>query len=131
MLCIECGHPKTQVTNSRPHKAAPRVWRRRACPRCHTIVTTYEHIDTSDQLLIEDMPFSVARLTIKLASYLPESASQADEAMALAQTIGESLLVDKRSSYSRKELTKRIWETLTRYNRKSGLRYGVDYDQVT
>lgn len=130
MICINCGHNKTAVVNSRPHKTTPKVWRRRSCPKCLTIVTTYERIDIADQILIEDQPYSVAKLTVKLCDYLPKTPSQADEALALAQTIGESLLLDKLPNVGRKALTKRIWETLTRYNRKAGTKYGIDYDCI-
>lgn len=130
MICINCSHPKTSVTNSRPHKTTPSVWRRRQCTKCHTLVTTYERIDVADQLLIQGRPFSMAKLTVNLFKYLPQSSSQADEALALAQTIGESLLLDKRQEVTTVALTERIWSTLSRYNTKSGLKYGLDYDCV-
>lgn len=130
MICINCHYQKTQVTNSRPHKTQPRVWRRRSCPRCLTVVTTYEYIDTTDQITINSQPFSLAHLAVVLHRYLPESPSRADEAFALAQTIGESLLAEKRPDISREALIRQVWQTLSRYNTKSGLRYGVDYDCI-
>lgn len=42
MQCIYCLHKRTSVKNSRKTKNSLFVWRRRACPQCHSIFTTKE-----------------------------------------------------------------------------------------
>ncbi|MCL4357797.1 hypothetical protein M1512_02805 [Patescibacteria group bacterium] len=44
MVCIYCGG-NTRVINSRPQPRNNQVWRRRFCPVCQAIFTTYEQAD--------------------------------------------------------------------------------------
>ena len=52
MICIYCLSQKTRVLNSRAHRKNPLVWRRRICPSCGKIFTSYER-PSCDDLLIE------------------------------------------------------------------------------
>jgi transcriptional regulator NrdR family protein len=130
MICINCSYPKTQVVNSRPHKTQSRVWRRRLCPQCNTLVSTYELIDTADQQRVGDQPYSVARMAMSLYGFLPKSNHSADDAFALAQTIGESLSSLEQSSLTSQSLAGMAWHTLSRFNKKAGLKYGIEHDCI-
>ena len=130
MICINCNYPKTQVVNSRPHKTQSRVWRRRSCPKCHTLVSTYEQIDTADQQRIDEQPYSVARMAMSLYSFLPDSNHAADDAFALAQTIGESLTSLDQTTVSTSALAATAWHILSRFNKKAGLKYGIEHDCI-
>lgn len=127
MLCINCQSPKTNVLNSRPHKTQPRVWRRRSCPKCQTIVTTYEFVATADQVSVAGNPFSVAQLCISLNRYLADNYSP-DDAFELAQTVGEALA--RRPTVSRKDVAVTAYDILLRFNKKAALRYGLDHECV-
>lgn len=42
MKCLYCGHPKTQVVDSRPGRDNNQIRRRRSCPGCGRRFTTFE-----------------------------------------------------------------------------------------
>lgn len=42
MECPFCGEANTTVSNSRPTKEGGAIWRRRACPHCEQVFSTYE-----------------------------------------------------------------------------------------
>ena len=94
MICIKCSSD-TKVTNSRPHKKTPSVWRRRECKACGTVFTTSETVaDTTYQFTIKSpddskTDFSLPRLMLSIAPTLShrQSAAVADESYWLAQTV--------------------------------------------
>ena len=45
MKCPICGSKGLKTTNSRPTHSDSQTWRRKQCPDCHSIVTTYEKND--------------------------------------------------------------------------------------
>lgn len=97
MFCINCFHKKTHVTNSRPHKKSPSVWRRRTCPVCGTIFTTLERPSLADNTQIS-LPngardtFSLGRLTISIARAFTHDPKKAQyDSLWLAQTVEDTL----------------------------------------
>ena len=42
MMCVKCGYPKTEITNSRDSLATGQVRRRRLCPKCNSRYSTIE-----------------------------------------------------------------------------------------
>ena len=97
MFCVNCFHKKTQVTNSRPHKKSPSVWRRRRCPRCDAIFTTIERPSLADNRPIS-LPggatdtFNVGKLTLSIAASFAHSSRRAEyDSLWLAQTVEDTL----------------------------------------
>lgn len=92
MICIYCFHTKTQVTNSRPHKKHPQNWRRRRCPQCQALFSTYERPSTEDiTVSYADGPhraFNLGKLLISIAHAAQHDQAQATyDSLFLAQTI--------------------------------------------
>ncbi len=53
MKCPTCGHPKSDVIDSRPVEEGNSIKRRRECPVCQRRFTTYEVIETSQIFVIK------------------------------------------------------------------------------
>lgn len=137
MLCPFCFQKSTKVTNSRPSKTLPRIWRRRHCIRCGHTITTYERVSAKELPLVEDShdapsTYSEARLMISIWRELPESSpSRADDAEALAQTVTERLIVNNQQSLTTSLIATTTYQTMTAFHPNSGARYGLTHAVIT
>ncbi len=140
MFCINCFHSKTQVTNSRPQKKQPSIWRRRHCPSCGTDFTTYENIALDELLLIvkadKKMPYNRGKLLASLIDALRPTGDDLSQAYWLVVTIEEKLLSDHkaRGAWQKIEstaLATLAYQTLLAYNRVAGLSYGTSHGLVS
>ena len=97
MFCINCFHPATRVVNSRPHKKQPSVWRRRSCPKCRTVFTTYERPSLAENKKIaipsgETDTFNLGKLVISIANSFTHRPVEAKyHSLWLAQTVEDTL----------------------------------------
>lgn len=136
MICIHCGNPKTSVTNSRPHKKRPSVWRRRSCPQCGAVFTTQETIDVSDQLAVthtdgSKSAFSVPVLMLSLSTVLQHRANQAEDAFWLSQTIAEKLYVSELAPLETADIIQAAYKVLDHYDPAAAMQYGARYGVIT
>ncbi len=53
MKCPMCGHPKSEVIDSRPSSDGSSIRRRRECVECQKRFTTYEKIETIPLIVIK------------------------------------------------------------------------------
>lgn len=134
MVCPYCQHDDTHVTNSRQHRSMPRIWRRRHCSRCKTTFTTYEEIAPKELPLIRDdtdhQQFSLPRLLVSIHACLA-GAQAADQADALARTVAARIGEAGSQSLSRADIASQTYQTLSLYDKRAGLRYGVLHGLVT
>ena len=131
MICIKCFHGKTSVVNSRPHKKAPSIWRRRQCAHCHAVFTTIETPELNGGLTIDQRPLSMPRLTVTLAGYLTHHGEDAaDDAAWLATTIVHTLWANRQTSTTRQEFTSTVHTVLERYDAAAGLRYATEHNLI-
>ena len=137
MICINCSSP-TKVTNSRPHKKTPSVWRRRQCTACQTVFTTMEMIaDTAYTFRVirsdgaaED--FSLPRLLLSISaavSHRPAPAS-ADEAYWLAQTVAQNIQATASDSVTLAALTEESLTVISNFDATAGLQYGARHGLI-
>ncbi len=97
MFCVNCFHSFTRVTNTRPHKKHPSVWRRRSCAECHSTFTTYERPSLADNKKInlptgETISFNLGKLVISIANAFTHQPDEAKyHSLWLAQTVEDSL----------------------------------------
>lgn len=135
MICINCFHNKTKVTNSRPHKLNPAVWRRRQCPKCQTIFTTYERPALEDKLILghdrKSTPFSIGKLTVSIAkSFLHDKEAADQHSYFLAQTIETKLLLMAKE-LSVDDIASVAHQTLKEFDPVSAIQYAAQHDLVT
>lgn len=93
MTCIVCKIGKLEITNSRKHASELRVWRRRKCNHCGTLLTTREAPDFDRAFIIvrgkkksDKLPFEKSRLIAQLFAAGGHIAQQ-EELLWLAETI--------------------------------------------
>lgn len=53
MRCPYCGHPDTQVKDSRPSEDHAAIRRRRLCPGCSERFTTFERVQLRDLVVVK------------------------------------------------------------------------------
>ena len=91
MFCPYDGSD-TRVTNSRPSKKYPEVWRRRKCHTCDAVWTTREYIDLSTSHRVRTrhkhlQAFSRDKLFLSVKNALQHRKTALDDAIALTDTI--------------------------------------------
>ena len=128
MICTKCFHGKTSVGNSRPHKTAPSIWRRRQCPKCGHTFTTIEMPEASEVATVSGAPFSAARLTVSLAGYLEHRGTDAaDDASWLVATVSQLLWAEHKKKLTTRELIDIVYPILDRFDAIAGLRYATEH----
>lgn len=91
MVCIYCGQD-TKVTNSRPRRRNPSVWRRRECNACVAQFSTIEQPDYATTLAVADAdkgvyPFVRDRLFLSLYRALGHRTDALHAATELTKTV--------------------------------------------
>lgn len=136
MFCINCFYPTTAVTNSRPHKKQPVVWRRRGCSKCGTVFTTTERpsLAHSQQVHLpsgEIVPFNLGKLIISLAEAFRHDPHQADiGVLDLAQTI-ETYLVTELKTITPEDIEIVAHQTLRRFDALAAVQYAAQHQLIT
>lgn len=142
MFCINCYHPGTKVTNTRPHKKQPSIWRRRHCGTCGITFTTLESPDVSDALQLHDsktnkpMAYQKGTLLLSLASALQAAGGSPSDAYWLTETVEQQALrilqVQKSTvkSLETDTLHNIAYDTLSAYHAIAGLSYGATHGIV-
>lgn len=103
MFCINCFHTNTAVTNSRPLKKQPAVWRRRQCSHCGTLFTTYERPSLADNKPVllptgKTESFNLGKLIVSISKAFSHEPSQIDKnALWLAYTAEDALSTNKQT----------------------------------
>lgn len=135
MFCINCFHKKTNVANSRPHKSSPSVWRRRKCPECGSIFTTYERPSLADNKFIylannRTDTFNLGRLTISLSrAFTHDPVRAKNDSLWLAQTI-EDILSIEYSTITPDDIAAVAHQTLKRFDELAALQYAAQHQLI-
>lgn len=130
MVCVFCRHNKTNVVNSRQHTTTPQVWRRRSCPQCKGVFTTYETISEQTLPIVESspaQPFHSTILLISIHNELPDTPRRAEDAANLTHTIVQKLLLGRQNRLSPQYIAQTTYEVLRAYDKASGIRYGLNH----
>lgn len=137
MICIKCSSD-TKVTNSRPHKKTPSVWRRRECTACGAVFTTSEVVADESYAFNVKSPssglqtFSLPRLMFSIAASLSHrpAMSIADESYWLAQTIAQSLQATATDTVSSQAIAAEAYTVLSNFDATAGIQYGARHGLV-
>lgn len=135
MFCINCFHKNTNVTNSRPHKKQPSVWRRRQCKACGVIFTTVERPSLTDNKPIhlvsgEVETFNLGKLILSIAaafSHTPKAAEY--NALWLAQTV-EDTLSTEREVITPDDIEATTHQVLKRFDELAAIQYAVKHQMI-
>jgi transcriptional repressor NrdR len=136
MICVNCFHGKTKVTNSRPHKKTAGTWRRRQCQNssCGTTFTTYEKPALDDSVLIHygssSAPFSLSKLTLSIAaSFSHDQVARQLHSLPLAETV-EQLLISQVKQPSADDVAATTHQVLKRFDELAALQYAASHGLV-
>jgi transcriptional repressor NrdR len=136
MFCINCFHPSTQIANSRPNKKQPSVWRRRKCPKCETVFTTYERPSLADNRTVQrpdgsDEVFNLGKLIVSISksfAHLPKEAAY--NSLWLAQTV-EDTLSSQRQTITPGDIEAVTHDTLHRFDELAAVQYAAQHHMIT
>ena len=137
MICIKCS-ADTKVTNSRPHKKTPSVWRRRECKACGTVFTTSEVVaDSTYQFIVTSADeatadFSLPRLMLSIVPALAhrQTGAVADESYWLAQTVAQTVQATATDTVTTDALAEETYGALSYFDATAGLQYGARHGLI-
>lgn len=141
MICVNCFHAKTKVTNSRPHKKTAGTWRRRQClnQTCAITFTTYEKPALDESIPIHygsgigsqtTAPFSLSKLTLSIAaSFTHDSVARQLHSLPLAETV-EQLLISQVKHPSSDDIAATTHQVLKRFDELAALQYAAGHGLV-
>lgn len=139
MICINCFHAKTYVTNSRPHKKSSGVWRRRQCQLCGVPFTTYEKPALDDSVTVHygkangdvKASFSLSKLTLSIAaSFSHDQTTRELHSLPLAETV-EQLLISQVKHPSADDIAATTHQVLRRFDEIAALQYAATHGLVS
>jgi transcriptional repressor NrdR len=136
MFCINCFHHRTTVTNSRPNKKQPQIWRRRSCPECATIFTTYERPSLADNKVIhlpdgETDTFNLGKLIISISKSFSHNPNEAQySSLWLAQTI-EDTLSSQREVITPEDIEAATHQVLKKYDELAAVQYAAQHRLIS
>lgn len=136
MFCINCFHKSTEVTNSRPHKKNPSVWRRRRCPACKSIFTTTERPSLHDNraVSLDDgtiNPFNTGRLIISIShAFTHDVAKGTLNSLWLAQTV-EDILSTEYAVVTPEDIAAVTHQVLKRFDELAAVQYAAQHQLIT
>ncbi len=136
MFCINCSSSSTQVSNSRPSKKSPSIWRRRTCLQCHNAFTTYELPSLAENKVViladgTNDKFNLGRLILSISTAFSHDIRKAQyDSLPLAQTV-ESKLVISREPLSPTLIVETVYETLKRFDELAAIQYAARHHLIT
>jgi transcriptional regulator NrdR family protein len=131
MTCPFCTG-ESKVTNSRPSKKHPEIWRRRQCKSCLQIWTTREVVDLSlshriitSQNHVE--PFQRDKLFISIKDSCAHRKSALADASALTDTVLGRILTQNQATIDVDLLISLTAEIITRFDKTAGAVYRAKF----
>lgn len=136
MFCINCFHTNTAVSNSRPNKKQPQVWRRRTCTKCQTAFTTYERPSLADNkpVILPDGSkdtFNLGKLILSIAKAFTHSPTDAEyNALWLAQTV-EDTLSTERKVITPEDIEATTHQVLKKFDELAAVQYAAQHQLIS
>ena len=135
MFCINCFYPSTSVTNSRPSKKEPSIWRRRFCTNCKQTFTTHERPSLANrEIHLPDgakEPFNIGKLTLSISKAFSHSQKDAEyNSFWLARTV-ENLLVTQREIINPEDIEAATHNVLKRFDELAALQYAAQHKLIS
>lgn len=135
MFCINCFHKNTAVSNSRPNKKQPQIWRRRKCPACGTVFTTYERPSLADNKPVHypdgsTSSFNLGKLIISIANAFTHASEEAKyNTLWLAQTV-EDALSTQYKTITPEDIEAVTHQTLKQFDELAAVQYAAQHQLI-
>lgn len=136
MFCINCFHSSTNVSNSRPQKKTPQIWRRRTCANCGKTFTTYERPSLADNKPVtlssgKTEQFNSGRLIISISSsFIHDQEKAKRDPLWIARTVEDTLSTDK-EPLTPQRIARETHETLKRYDEIAAIQYAAKHKLIS
>jgi transcriptional repressor NrdR len=136
MFCINCFHKNTKVTNSRPNKKQPLIWRRRQCAKCGTIFTTYERPSLADNKPVvlpngKTDTFNLGKLILSISKAFTHAPQEAEyNALWLAQNV-EDILSTEREVVTPEDIEAVTHMALKRFDELAAVQYAAQHHLIS
>ncbi|MEP6710106.1 MAG: hypothetical protein ABJA64_00105 [Candidatus Saccharibacteria bacterium] len=123
------------MTNSRPHKKQPVVWRRRKCEACGTVFTTVERPSLADNTPVH-LPdgtidsFNLGRLIVSIAdSFSHAPVEGKSSALWLAQTV-ETTIASQLKTITPEDIEAVTHQVLKKYDELAAVQYAAKHQLI-
>ncbi|HRV76069.1 MAG TPA: hypothetical protein P5247_01685 [Candidatus Saccharimonadales bacterium] len=128
MQCPICN-TKLKTINSRKTSNGASTWRRKHCPKCNLTVTSREHLDLSQLIKINNIPYSRTKLIAKVSKISSKSAE--DDLIDIINTIENRLLkfIQHNHSISEKMYISEIIKILEKLDKPACLRLKAEIEE--
>lgn len=136
MFCINCFHEDTKVSNSRPHKKQPTIWRRRRCSNCDTVFTTYERPSLAENKKItlsegRTDTFNIGKLIVSIAKAFTHSPYDAQyNTLWLALGV-EDTLSTQQEAITPEGIAFVTHSVLKQYDHLAAVQYAAQHQLIT
>lgn len=136
MFCVNCFNKATSVTNSRGNKKQPQIWRRRKCPHCGVIFTTYERPSLAENKPVHlntggTEAFNLGKLLLSISrsfSHSPRDAAYSS--FHLAQSV-EDILSTEREIITPEDIAATTHQVLRRFDESAAMQYALHHSLIT
>jgi transcriptional repressor NrdR len=133
MVCTLCDSD-TKITNSRYRPKNAQTWRRHTCPRCNSVFTTKESVETTISYRISDPeanlePLIRDELFLMIHEALDHRKTAVVDASALTDTVLGQIIAQKQLIITKTVVTDVIAKTLQRFDRVAYIKFKskIDY----
>lgn len=136
MICIKCFKKTTSVTNSRPQKKHPLVWRRRKCDHCQAVFTTIERPALTENAPVslpgnKQESFNPGKLIVSIAgAFTHDPKKAAYDSMWLAQTVEEALSTEY-TIITPDDIAAVTHQTLKRFDELAAVQYAAKHRLIS
>lgn len=123
------------MTNSRPHKKQPSIWRRRKCPNCSTLFTTYERPSLTDNKKIslgndKEEIFNLGKLIQSIAKAFIHNQKEAEySSLYLAMGV-EDTLSTQRETITPEDIAATTHDVLKQYDHLAAMQYAAQHNLI-
>lgn len=136
MFCINCFHENTSVSNSRPHKKQPSVWRRRKCAACGSVFSTLERPSLAENMHVDAKnglhePFNLGQLIISInEAFAHQPLDGKKYALWLAQTVETALSTQHPRTLTSEDIEATTHVVLKRFDEVAAIQYAAKHQLI-
>ena len=131
MRCPFCGHPDTQVKDSRPSEDGNAIRRRRFCPECDSRFTTFERIQLRELTVIkrnlEKRPFDRDKLTRSIMLATRKRPVTDDQIETMVNNIVRELEMGGENEISVDRIGEAVMSSLPKLDKVAYIRFASVY----
>ncbi len=131
MRCPFCGHPDTQVKDSRPSDDGNTIRRRRFCPECDSRFTTFEHVQLRELTVIkrngQKRPFDREKLIRSILIATRKRPVSPDQVEVMVNNIVRNLEMSGENEIPSEKIGEEVMTALAELDKVAYIRFASVY----